>query len=37
MLKCNHPNKYLDQELNYMKEIRETYFLPKPEYYWYED
>jgi hypothetical protein len=22
------PNKYLDEELNYMKEIREAYFLP---------
>ena len=25
-LKSKLPNKYLDIELNYMKEIRETYF-----------
>ena len=31
MLKADYPNKYLDVELNYMKEIRETYFLPKEE------
>ena len=37
LLKANYPNKYLDQELNYMKEIRETYFTPKPEDYWEED
>ena len=28
LLKDDYPNKYLDEELNYMKEIRETYFLP---------
>ena len=27
----DYPNKYLDEELNYMKQIREAYFLPKPE------
>lgn len=31
MLKADYPNKYVDQELNYMKEIRQTYFMPKPE------
>lgn len=24
-----YPNKYLDEELNYMKEIREAYFEPR--------
>lgn len=27
----DYPNKYVDEELNYMKEIRKAYFLPKPE------
>ena len=31
LLKANYPNKFLDEELNYMKEIRETYFLPSKE------
>lgn len=29
--KHNLPNKFLDHELNYMKEIRETYFKISPE------
>ena len=33
LLKADFPNKYVDEELNYMKEIRETYFLPKEEDY----
>ena len=28
-MKADYPNKYLDVELNYMKEIREAYFIPK--------
>jgi hypothetical protein len=31
MRKNNIPNKYVDVELNYMKEIRETYFKIKDE------
>ena len=31
VLKADYPNKYLDVELSYMKEIRETYFKPKEE------
>ena len=27
----DYPNKYIDGELNYMKEIREAYFTPKKE------
>ena len=27
-MKGEFPNKYLDVELNYMKEIREAYFMP---------
>ncbi|CDW71386.1 UNKNOWN [Stylonychia lemnae] len=33
LLKADYPNKYVDQELNYMKEIRETYFVPKADDY----
>jgi len=36
LLKADYPNKYVDQELNYMKEIRETYFVPKEEDYFEE-
>jgi hypothetical protein len=25
------PNKYIDNELNYMKEIRKAYFMPREE------
>jgi hypothetical protein len=24
----DYPNKYLDEEINYMKEIRQAYFMP---------
>jgi xylose isomerase len=30
-MNMNMPNKYLDMELNYMKEIREAYFVIKDE------
>ena len=35
-LEADRPNKTLDIELNYMKEIRRTYFQPKAEDYFYE-
>ena len=31
LMKEDYPNKYLDVELSYMKEIREAYFMPKEE------
>jgi hypothetical protein len=27
----DYPNKYVDEEINCMKEIRKAYFMPKPE------
>ena len=27
----DYPNKYLDEEINYMKEIRQAYFMPNKE------
>lgn len=31
LIKINYPNKYLDVELNYMKQIRDTYFVIKED------
>ena len=28
---ADYPNKYLDEEINCMKEIRQAYFMPKQE------
>jgi len=36
LLKANLPNKYVDEELNCMKEIRKAYFQFKPSDYFDE-
>ncbi len=31
MSEANYPNKYVDEEINCMKEIRKAYFTPNEE------